>query len=63
MQSDRGWWCIPAATVGIQIQLPNGLMALLRSVERFQQLYMQCMYVHDSIMPSNAFDCTDHEGV
>lgn len=32
MRSDRGWWCVPAATVGLQIPLPQGLIALLRFI-------------------------------
>ncbi|CAI8053793.1 Putative enoyl-CoA hydratase/isomerase YngF [Geodia barretti] len=30
MSSGRGWWCLPAAIVGLQIPLSTGFTALLR---------------------------------
>ena len=38
MRRDRGWWCVPAATVGLQFPLPDGLISLLQSVSNAQCL-------------------------
>ena len=50
MTRERGWWCVPAATVGLQIPLPTGLTTLLQSVQSGILIHCIVLYGSPSVL-------------